>query len=67
MSQRLNPHDAAFVMASLIGVIVGTTGGDKARVRQGLKILYGTMTRVAEESLNVARDKDGSASDDDRS
>lgn len=55
MSQRLNPHDAAYVMAHMAAIVVGTTANDKEHMQEGLSALFVTMTDAAEQSLKSRR------------
>ena len=49
-SQHLNPHDAAYVMAHMTGIIIGMESNDEKHMREGLQILFTTMMNLAERS-----------------
>jgi len=51
-SQHLNPHDAAYVMAHMTGIIIGMESNDENHMREGLQALFTTMTNLAERSYN---------------
>src|SRR5262249_46454922 len=55
-SQHLNPHDGAYVMAHMAGLIVGMESNDEEHMREGLKTLNITMTNLAERMLKTRDD-----------
>jgi hypothetical protein len=58
-SQHLTPHDAAFVMAHLTGIIIGMDSNDEKHMREGLQLLFTTITHVAEQSYNKSPKRSG--------
>jgi hypothetical protein len=55
VSQDLGPHEAAYVMAHMAGLIVGMDCRDENHMREGLRALHMTMADAASRVLDARR------------